>query len=250
MTTLSFEDGRKSRGTLLEAVALDKSYQTGKDGANTVPVLRGIDLTLRRGEFVAILGQSGSGKSTLLHLLGLLDRPELGEVRLEGDRIDHLPDRQRDRLRNRTFGFVFQSYHLLPELTLLENVLTPLMIRDSALAYWRRRGDYREQAAALLERVGLGHRLTHRPSELSGGEMQRGAIARALITRPEVLLADEPTGNLDAQSSGEIMDLIRSLHTEDGLTIAMVTHDEALAATADRTVRLTEGRCHTLKKCA
>ena len=247
MTTLSLEQGRRERRVIVEAVALDKSYQTGMVN---VPVLRGIDLRLRSGEFVSILGQSGSGKSTLLHLLGLLDRPDLGEVRFEGDRIDHLPDRQRDQLRNRVFGFVFQSYHLLPELSLLENVLTPLMIRDSALAYWRRRREYRDQAAALLDRVGLGHRLAHRPRELSGGEMQRGAIARALISRPEVLLADEPTGNLDAQSSAEIMDLIRSLHLEDGLTIAMVTHDEALAATADRTVRLTEGRCHTLKKCA
>ena len=243
MTTLPIRDARP----LLSAVALDKSYQTG---TSRVPVLRGIDLTLRRGEFVSILGQSGSGKSTLLHLLGLLDRPDLGEIRLEGDRIDNLSDRQRDRLRNRTFGFVFQAYHLLPELTLLENVLIPLMIRDGAVSYWRKRRDSTDRAKALLDRVGLGHRLAHRPGELSGGEMQRGAIARSLITRPEVLLADEPTGNLDAQSSGGIMELLRELHAEDRLTIAMVTHDETLAATADRTVRLTEGRCHTLRKAA
>ena len=243
MTTIPIDAGRP----LLSAVALDKSYQKG---TTPVPVLRGIDLELRRREFVAILGTSGSGKSTLLHLLGLLDTPDLGEVRLEGDRIDHLSSKQRDTLRNRVFGFVFQSYHLLPELTLLENVLTPLMIRDSAWTYWRNRSDYTERAEAMLQRVGLGHRMTHRPSELSGGEMQRGAIARSLIAKPEVLLADEPTGNLDAQSSAEVMDLLHGLHEEDGLTIAMVTHDEALAATADRTVRLTEGRCHTLKRAA
>ena len=246
MTTLPFQPAVP----LLSAVALDKSYQTGAAGAAAVPVLRGIDLELKRGEFVSILGQSGSGKSTLLHLLGLLDRPDLGEIRLSGDRIDNLPDRRRDELRNRVFGFVFQAYHLLPELTLLENVLSPLMIRDSAWSYWRSRRDYTEQAAALLDRVGLSHRLTHRPSELSGGEMQRGAIARSLIMKPEVLLADEPTGNLDAQSSAGIMDLLRELHAEDQVTIAMVTHDESLAATADRTVRLTEGRCHTLRKVA
>ena len=243
MTTLPIKNARP----LLSAVALDKSYQTG---TAAVPVLRGIDLQLKRGEFVSILGQSGSGKSTLLHLLGLLDRPDLGEIRLEGDRIDNLSDRQRDELRNRVFGFVFQAYHLLPELTLVENVLSPLMIRDSIWSYWKNRRDYQDRAAALLDRVGLGHRLSHRPCELSGGEMQRGAIARSLITRPEVLLADEPTGNLDAQSSAGIMELLHELHSEDNVTIAMVTHDEALAATADRTVRLTEGRCHTLAKCA
>src|SRR5262249_54277090 len=155
-------------------------------------------LDVQEGEFVCVLGHSGSGKSTLLHLLGTLDRPDEGEIRLVGQRIDNLPASERDALRNGTFGFIFQFYHLLPELSALETVLMPLMIRQSALTWWGRRGPLRQQATALLERVGLGHRLRHRPRELSGGEMQRAAIARALITRPRVLLADEPTGNLDS----------------------------------------------------
>ncbi len=176
-----------------------------------------------------------------MHLLGLLDSPDVGEVRLGSDRIDHLPSRTRDRLRNRVFGFVFQFYHLLPELTLLENVLAPLMIRHSMPAYWKNRKVYRGRASEILERVGLGHRLTHTPKELSGGEMQRAAIARALISEPQILLADEPTGNLDGEVEGEVIGLLRELNAE-GLTVVMVTHDDALAATADRTVRLLRGR--------
>jgi lipoprotein-releasing system ATP-binding protein len=218
---------------------LAKSYYKGK---LEVPVLRGIDLDVERGEFVAIVGASGSGKSTLLHLLGLLDAPNAGSVILDGERIDNLPERKRDTLRNRTFGFIFQSYHLLPELSALENVMTPHLIRFGPLAYWRRRKAIRAEAVALLERVGLGHRLNHRPNELSGGEMQRTAIARALAARPEILLADEPTGNLDSGTGHGVLELLRDLNRERGLTMMLVTHDAQIAQGADRVVRLAEGR--------
>lgn len=223
----------------LTAQGLAKSYYKGKI---EVPVLRGIDIEVDRGEFVAIVGASGSGKSTLLHLLGLLDAPSQGSVLLDGDRIDNMPERKRDNLRNRTFGFIFQSYHLLPELSALENVMIPHMIRFGPIAYWSRRASIRAEATALLERVGLGHRLTHRPGELSGGEMQRTAIARALAGRPEILLADEPTGNLDAGTGHGVLELLRDLNRERGLTMMLVTHDAQIAHGADRVVRLAGGR--------
>ena len=225
--------------THISAVALDKAYRKGD---LKVPVLRGVDVCVSRGEFLAVVGQSGCGKSTLLHLLGLLDTPDVGEVRLEGRRIDDLPAATRDELRNRVFGFVFQFYHLLPELTLLENVLSPLMIRYSAWEYWKRRKDLTADAMDIICKVGLEHRIKHRPTELSGGEMQRAAIARALVGKPRVLLADEPTGNLDSRTGGEIMDVLARLNHDDELTIIMVTHDDRLAAQAQRIVRLSEGR--------
>ncbi|MEO6812055.1 MAG: ABC transporter ATP-binding protein [Isosphaeraceae bacterium] len=223
----------------LSATGLEKNYRKGK---GTVPVLRGVDVEVERGELLALVGASGSGKSTLLHVLGLLDQPDAGAVWLDGERIDRLPDRRRAALRNRTFGFIFQFYHLLPELSALENVLMPLMIRHGFISYLTARRRLRGEATAILERVGLGHRLTHRPSELSGGEMQRAAIARALAGQPAVLLADEPTGNLDAATGQSILDLLRDLNRERGLTMMMVTHDAHIAAQADRTVRLAEGR--------
>jgi lipoprotein-releasing system ATP-binding protein len=223
----------------LAAVGLVKGYRKGK---SVVPVLRGVELEAERGEFVAVVGASGSGKSTLLHVLGLLDAPDAGSVWLDGQRIDALPDRQRDRLRNGTFGFIFQFYHLLPELSALENVMMPQLIRSGVVSYLARRGTVRREAAALLERVGLGHRLHHRPSELSGGEMQRAAIARALAGGPSVLLADEPTGNLDAATGQTVLELLRDLNRERGLTMMMVTHDTQIAQQADRVVRLSEGR--------
>ncbi len=231
----------------LAAVAIEKAY---RKGVHQVPVLRGIDISLRKGEFVSIIGQSGSGKSTLLHLLGLLDTPDVGEVLLAGERIDDLPVRTRDELRNRVFGFVFQFYHLLPELNLVENVLSPLMIRYSAWAYWQRRREFQDRARAILDRVGLSHRLTHRPSELSGGEMQRAAIARSLVAHPSVLLADEPTGNLDASTGQEILELLHKLNDEEQLTILMVTHDPLIAEQAHRTVKLAEGRMQLVKDAA
>jgi lipoprotein-releasing system ATP-binding protein len=224
---------------LLSAVNLHKTY---RKNAVVVPVLGGLDLEVHHGEFLSIVGASGSGKSTLLHLLGTLDRPDEGRIYLETRRIDNVPARQRDELRNRTFGLIFQFYHLLPELTALENVLMPQMIEQSVLGWWSRRRELRRQAACLLERVGLGHRLKHRPRELSGGEMQRAAIARALVNRPRVLLADEPTGNLDADTGAEIVRLLRDLNRQDGLTIVMVTHNLELVAETDRVVRLVSGR--------
>lgn len=223
----------------LACVGLEKMYRKGKE---PVPVLRGVDLEVERGEFVAIVGASGSGKSTLLHVLGLLDAPDAGTVLLKGRRIDNLSDRARDAHRNGTFGFIFQFYHLLPELSALENVMAPLLIRHGAMSYLGRRAQLRADAARLLERVGLGHRLTHKPTELSGGEMQRAAIARALAGGPEILLADEPTGNLDAATGQGALDLLRDLNREQGLTMMMVTHDLNVAHQADRIVRLVEGR--------
>lgn len=223
----------------LAAKAVAKSYRKGE---HQVTVLRGVDVSLQKGEFLSIVGQSGSGKSTLLHLFGLLDAPDVGEIRLEGERIDDLPVKTRDQLRNRVFGFVFQFYHLLPELTLMENVLSPLMIRHSAWTYWQRRREFQDRAREIISKVGLSHRLTHKPSELSGGEMQRAAIARSLIGQPSVLLADEPTGNLDAETGREIMDLLVNLNSQEGLTIVMVTHDTHVAAQAHRIVKLAEGR--------
>ena len=177
-------------------------------------------------------------------------RPDVGEVRLAGKRIDDLPASIRDELRNRVFGFVFQFYHLLPELTLLENVLCPLMIRHSTREYWKRKREFKMQAKEMIKMVSLDHRLNHKPAELSGGEMQRAAIARALVGQPDVLLADEPTGNLDSSTGGEILDLLRRLNADQGLTIIMVTHDEAVAAQAQRIVWLTEGRMQALEEAA
>jgi lipoprotein-releasing system ATP-binding protein len=223
----------------LKAVGLYKTY---RKGSAEVPVLTDLDIEIRRGEFMAIVGQSGSGKSTLLHLLGTLDAPDKGEIHFEGRRIDNLPTTDRDALRNKTFGMIFQFYHLLPELSALENVLSPLMIANGAWQYFKKRKKHRATAMGLLETVGLAHRLKHKPRELSGGEMQRAAIARALVAQPELLLADEPTGNLDQATGQEIMKILRTLNQQHQLTIVMVTHDQNLARQADRIVCLTRGR--------
>ena len=236
-----FDDGeaRTDRSGQLRAINLFKSY---RKAAVEVPVLRGVSFNVQQGELLAIVGQSGSGKSTLLHLLGTLDAPDKGEVHYGDRRIDNLPAGERDELRNRHFGMIFQFYHLLPELTTLENVLSPLMIANGAWSYLRRRREHRAQAEKLLEMVGLSHRLKHRPRELSGGEMQRAAIARALIAQPSLLLADEPTGNLDQGTGQEIIQILRTLNREQNLTIVMVTHDRAIADHADRIVRLANGK--------
>lgn len=230
--------GRIASSTVLEARSIAKQYR--KESVK-IPVLTDASIQVRGGEFVAIVGQSGSGKSTFLHLLGTLDAPDKGEILFRGDRIDNLSARRRDVIRNRNFGMVFQFYHLLPELNTLENVLTPLMIRESVLQYHWNRRQHREEAVEMLRTVGLEHRLKHKPRELSGGEMQRAAIARALITRPDLLLADEPTGNLDRDSGSEVMDLLIRLNRDHNLTIVMVTHDLTVAAKADRVVRLVDG---------
>ena len=223
----------------LSVCNLKKSYQKGPV---VIPVLRGVGLSVRQGELLSIIGKSGSGKSTLLHLLATLDAPDEGEIYFDGQRIDNLAGMERDALRNDYLGMIFQFYHLLPELTTLENVLAPLMIGHSVWGYFRHRREIRKKAKHLLDLVGLSHRLRHKPCELSGGEMQRTAIARALVNDPQVLLADEPTGNLDYGSGREILDLLRCLNAEQNLTIVMVTHDLSIAQMADRSIALVQGR--------
>ena len=239
---------------LLVAERIHKTYQMG---AARLDVLCGCDLGVETGEFVAIMGKSGSGKSTLLHILGALDVPQEGQVHFNGRPVfapakqrwfrttvlDVLSRHERRRvgLRRWAFGFVFQFYHLLPELNVLENVLLPRMVGTSSLAWLGKRASFRRDALSLLERVGLEHRLKHRPSELSGGERQRVAIARALVHQPDILLADEPTGNLDAEAGAELMSLFKELHDE-GQTIVMVTHDASIAGRADRVLHLGNGR--------
>ncbi|MGI9516789.1 MAG: ABC transporter ATP-binding protein [Pirellulaceae bacterium] len=230
---------RVTQPTALTAVDVYKSYQTGNV---EVPVLRGVDIAIAEGEFAAIVGQSGSGKSTLLHLLGTLDNPDKGEIWIGQDCVNTMKPLQRDRLRNQDIGLIFQFYHLLPELTALENVMVPRMIGNGFMAYLRHRRQFEKRARSLLEKVGLGHRLHHRPNQMSGGEMQRAAIARALITRPQLLLADEPTGNLDRQNGEEVIRVLMTLCEEESLTVVMVTHDDEIAQTANRIIRLSEGR--------
>ena len=220
----------------------DNLHKTYRRNADVVRVLQGVDLDVEVGEFLAIVGASGSGKSTLLHLLGTLDRPDAGTVTLEGKRIDNLGARDRDRLRNGTFGFIFQFYHLLPELTALQNVMMPALVGSTVFNWWGKRRDAARRAEEMLERVGLKARVRHKPREMSGGEMQRTAIARALVSRPRVLFADEPTGNLDAESGAEIVRLLRSLNHDDGITILMVTHNLELVRHTDRVVRMVSGR--------
>jgi putative ABC transport system ATP-binding protein len=216
-------------------VALRNARKLYPHGSGAVLALDGVDLTVVPGEKLAIMGVSGSGKSTLLSILGCLDRLTGGEYVLDGESVSSLDDDRLSRIRNRRIGFVFQSFHLLPQLTVAENVETPLLYGAVPPSEWRRR------ALLGLERVGLAERAEHRPSELSGGEAQRAAIARALVTEPRLLLADEPTGNLDSVTGEEIARLLDSLHAE-GRTIILVTHNEALARRAERMVRLRDGR--------
>jgi lipoprotein-releasing system ATP-binding protein len=218
-----------------------------KMGDQVLTVLKHADLALREGEFVAIEGRSGSGKSTLLHLMGGLDRPARngngrggGLIAFRGEAIHDYSATELNRYRASKVGFVFQFYHLLPELTVLQNVAVAAMVRHGRLGYPR--GPSHARATELLEAFGLGHRLRHRPAELSGGERQRVAIARALMNQPELLLADEPTGNLDRSTGEKILDAIALLRETSGQTMVMVTHDEAVAARADRVVKLEDGR--------
>lgn len=218
---------------LLEARGLSKAYQMGEV---TVDALRGVDLIVQRGQFVAVMGPSGSGKSTLLHLMGGLDTPSNGEVILGSQRLAHLNDDQVTIVRRRQVGFVFQFFNLLPTLTAAENVALPLLIDGKRLQ------DYSQRVDALLDLVGLAHRRDHKPDQLSGGEQQRVAIARALVTDPAIVLADEPTGNLDSTSGEEILHLLRRACDAEGQTIVMVTHDPRAASYADRVVFLRDGQ--------
>lgn len=218
---------------VLEAKDIYKSFTEGK---STVDVIKGLSLQVHQGEFVSIVGSSGSGKSTLLHILGGLDRPSQGIVNLNGQRFDSLGEAERGFLRNQNLGFVYQFHHLLPEFTALENVAMPLMLRKDAEFK-----KVKERAEYLLNRVGLSHRLTHKPGELSGGERQRVALARALVTQPKLMLADEPTGNLDRKTAVTIFELLRDLRHELNMAMLIVTHDEQLAKSADKVLHMQDG---------
>ena len=218
---------------LLTASGLQKTYFIG---SRPLEVLRGVDVEIARGDFVALRGASGTGKSTLLHLIGGLDTPNAGEITFRGEKLSGFSGSQLTHFRNRRVGFVFQAYHLLPELTALENVcLSARIARIPA-------GQAEKRARELLGRVGLNAREDHKPSELSGGEQQRVAIARALVNEPELLLADEPTGNLDSRTGGEIIELLKSLRVEKQTTLVIATHDEKVAAHAQRVIELVDGR--------
>jgi lipoprotein-releasing system ATP-binding protein len=217
---------------IVELRRVRKGYGTAP--GSRVEVLSGVDLEVRRGEALAVTGPSGSGKSTLLHLIGALDAPDEGEVLIEGRALATLDPRELARVRNRSIGFIFQFHHLLPQLGVLENVLVPAMVAGDRGAG--------ERAARLLERVGLGHRISHRPGQLSGGECQRVAVVRALINRPALLLADEPTGSLDPRGAQRLIELLAELNREEGTTLVVVTHARELAAHMGRTLEMRDGR--------
>ena len=224
-------DADASPAPIIEATDVVKEYQTGDE---TLRALDGVDVAIRPGEFVAVVGPSGSGKSTLLNVLGLLDVPTAGHVELDDRTLSELSIRERTRMRRRTVGFVFQSFHLVPTLTATENVMAPRLVGgDSDGAY--------DRATSLLRSVGLGDRLDHYPTELSGGQRQRVAVARALVNRPRLLLADEPTGNLDRETGQQVLSEFEGI-ADDGVGIVAVTHDEQVTEFADRVVTLTDGR--------
>jgi len=218
---------------VLQARTVCRGFQ---EGGSTLQVLRGVDLSVAPGERIAIVGASGSGKTTLLQVLGGLDRPESGQVLVQGQDIHGMAERARCALRNRTLGFIYQFHHLLPEFSALENVAMPLLVRRSPVE------EARGRARVLLERVGLGERLNHRPHQLSGGERQRAAVARALVTEPLLVLADEPTGNLDGANAQQVFELMLELNRDRGTSLVVVTHDLRLAARMERVLVLTDGK--------
>ncbi|NOZ24284.1 MAG: ABC transporter ATP-binding protein [Planctomycetes bacterium] len=223
---------------IMRAEALEKAYLMAQ---HTLSVLRNIDLSVYEGEFLTVLGKSGSGKSTLLHVLGALDRPTGGTVRFRGEDLYALSNHELSRLRSKTFGFVFQFYHLLADFNALENVMLPSLVGGEGEAR-KGRKERRSRAAELLARVGLEDRATHRPAQLSGGERQRVAVARALMNDPDILFFDEPTGNLDTKTGEAVHDLIVGLNKEEGKTLVLVTHDRELAKKAGRVVHIVDGK--------
>ncbi len=225
--------------TLLRGTGLVKSFQIGD---RSLEILHGVDIELRHGEVVALVGASGAGKSTLLHILGLLERPTQGSVAIDDVDAWSLSTAGRAQLRNQKIGFVFQFYHLLPELDAVENVLLPAMIAEGALSWMRKRRELRARAVGMLERFGLGERLKHHPAQLSGGERQRVALARALFHDPPLLIADEPTGNLDSATGERVLDLLFAEQARLELTLLLVTHDERLSARCQRTLSMGDGR--------
>lgn len=224
--------------SIIQAINVFKEYTSGE---RTLPVLHGINLSVEKNEIVAIVGASGAGKSTLLHILGILDTPTSGSVLYKGINLTKLSAKKQAEARNRIFGFVFQFYHLLPDFTALENVLLPGLIGSGFSSSGTADKNYKSKAISLLERVGLGNRVTHKPSQLSGGERQRVAIVRALINDPEILLCDEPTGNLDTKTGHEILELIWNLNRTSHQTLIIVTHDEEIAKHAGRIIRIVDG---------
>jgi len=235
---LLFSEHMSNDDSILKAKGLYKSYQMG---ATKVSVLKGLDFAVRAGEFVAVVGVSGSGKSTLLHILGALDNPDKGVVEFEGRDLNRMASGELNRFRNKMVGFVFQFYHLLDELSVMENVFLPAMAGCSVIGWLMFRKKAKKHAKELLEKLGLSDRAEHKPFQLSGGERQRVAIARALMNEPKVLLADEPTGNLDTETGNGILEVFEGLNTA-GQTIVMVTHDERIAHRAGRIVTLTDGK--------
>jgi lipoprotein-releasing system ATP-binding protein len=223
---------------VLHAKNLSKTYA---EGDLKTPVFENLQLSVTAGETVAIVGASGAGKSTLLHLLGGLDSATSGEVMVAGQTISKLSEAARGDLRNKALGFVYQFHHLLPEFTALENVMMPLLIRGQSIV------TAKKESQVLLERVGLSHRLQHKPGELSGGERQRAAVARALVTKPACVLGDEPTGNLDEKTAASVFDLLLQLNREQGTALVLVTHDRRLARKLDRTLELTQGKLSELR---